>query len=199
MVAEVTRVYGTQRDEARTPGARGIQQATVVLTLVGYDNADVPVAHALLRRLRADLEIKRMYVSPSVRGLGAAGSLIVALEDEARALAAHRIVLHTGDRQVAAIRTYERHGYTPIPIYEPYVGMAASLCFEKVLRPRVVATRPTSVVDDTATVGNTDTSTPVASHESASAAAADGARLPALPEVHLADRSMPHGSVGYAG
>lgn len=133
MVREVTQAYGSQRDEAGTADARGIEPSSVVLTLVGHDAADVPVAHALLRRLGDDLEIKRMYVAPDARGLGAAELLMVALEDEARALGTHRIVLHTGDRQVAAIRTYERHGYTPIPIYEPYVGMPSSLCFEKVL------------------------------------------------------------------
>jgi GNAT superfamily N-acetyltransferase len=133
MVAEVSAVYGSQRDYASSDGGKGIEDSTVVLTLVGYLGPR-PVAQAVLRRLRDDLEIKRMYVSPDARGLGAADALMAALEDEARSLGAPRIVLHTGDRQIAAVRTYERHGYVPIPIYEPYVGMPASLCFEKVLR-----------------------------------------------------------------
>lgn len=132
MVAEVTEVYGSQRDHASDAGAKGITPESVVMTLVGYDG-DRPVAHAVLRRLGDDVEIKRMYVSPEARGRGATNALMAALEGEARTLGAPRIVLHTGDRQVAAIRTYERHGYTPIDIYEPYIGMPASLCFEKVL------------------------------------------------------------------
>ena len=132
MVAEVTSVYGSQRDDASGQDSKGITPESVVVTLVGYLDG-VPVAQGLVRRLGDDLEIKRMYVDPAARGLGAASVLLLALEDECRALGVPRIVLHTGDRQLAAIRTYEGPGYTPIPIYEPYVGMPASLCFEKVL------------------------------------------------------------------
>jgi GNAT superfamily N-acetyltransferase len=131
MVAEVTTIYGAQRD-AGGSGATGIDPSSVLVTLVGYVD-DRPVAHALLRRLGDEVEIKRMFVAPEARGLGAASVMMQALEDTARAAGAARVVLHTGDRQVAAIRTYDRHGYTPIPVYEPYVGMPASLCFEKVL------------------------------------------------------------------
>jgi GNAT superfamily N-acetyltransferase len=132
MVAEVVSVYGAQRDRGTSGMPTGIDAATVLVTLVGYDG-DRPVAHAVLRRLGDEVEIKRMYVSPDARGLGAADALMAALEAEARTREAVRIVLHTGDRQVAAVRTYERHGFTPIPVYEPYVGMPASLCFEKIL------------------------------------------------------------------
>jgi GNAT superfamily N-acetyltransferase len=133
MVAEVSSIYGAQRDHGGDGArARGIEPDTVLVTLVGYAD-ERPVAHALLRRLGDEVEIKRMFVAPDARGLGASRALMGALEDAAREAGAARIVLHTGDRQVAAVRTYERHGYTPIPIYEPYVGMPASLCFEKVL------------------------------------------------------------------
>jgi GNAT superfamily N-acetyltransferase len=132
MVAEVTTIYGAQRDAGGGSAAAGIDPASVLVTLVGYVG-DRPVAHALLRRLGDEVEIKRMFVAPEARGLGAATDLMQALEDDARAAGAARIVLHTGDRQVAAVRAYQRHGYTPIPVYEPYVGMPASLCFEKIL------------------------------------------------------------------
>lgn len=130
MVAEVKRIYGAQRDTGSSGAPTAVSADTVVVTLVGYAG-ERPVAHALLRRLGDEIEIKRMFVSPDARGLGAASALMTALEDEARAAGAARIVLHTGDRQVAAVRTYERHGFTPIPVYEPYVGMPSSLCFEK--------------------------------------------------------------------
>lgn len=132
MVVEVTQVYGGQRDYGSGEGAKGIDPDSVVATVVGYLD-DEPVAQGLVRRLGDDLEIKRMYVAPAARGTGAASSLLVELERCCRSEGAPRIVLHTGERQSAAIRTYERHGYTPIPIYPPYVGMPASLCFEKVL------------------------------------------------------------------
>ncbi|MCD9198855.1 GNAT family N-acetyltransferase [Aeromicrobium wangtongii] len=132
MVDEVNAVYGSQRDYGSNGGAKGIDPASVVATIVGYVG-ERPVAHALLRRLGDDIEIKRMYVRPEARGQGGADALMAALEDEARAAGARRLILHTGDRQDAAIRIYQRHGYTPIEVYQPYVGMPASLCFEKLL------------------------------------------------------------------
>lgn len=57
---------------------------------------------------------------------------MAALVTEVEALGATRVVLHTGDRQVAAVGLYERHGFTPIPVHEPYLGVPGSLCFEKV-------------------------------------------------------------------
>lgn len=132
MVDEVTQVYGGQRDHGSGEGAKGIDPDAVVVTVVGYLDGE-PVTQGLVRRLADDLEIKRMYVAPAARGHGAASALLLELEKHCRAEGASRIVLHTGERQTAAIRTYQRHGYTPIPIYPPYVGMPASLCFEKVL------------------------------------------------------------------
>ncbi len=131
MVAEVSALYGSQRDSGGGTGA-GIEPGSVVLTIVGY-RGDQPVAHALLRTWGPDLEIKRMFVTPEVRGLGVADALIVALEEGARSLGAVRLVLHTGERQLAAIRTYRRHGFTPIEVYGPYVDMPESLCFAKPL------------------------------------------------------------------
>ncbi|MFI5426416.1 GNAT family N-acetyltransferase [Aeromicrobium sp. UC242_57] len=134
MVAEVGTIYGSQRDYGSSDGAEGIDAASVVLTLLGRV-AERPVAHALLRRLGDDLEIKRMFVLPEARGLGAADGPDGGAGGRGPTAGASRIVLHTGDRRLAAVRAYQRHGYTPIPIYEPYVGMPASLCFEKVLNP----------------------------------------------------------------
>lgn len=130
MVAEVSGLYGAQRDHDGSSASAGIDPQSVVLAVVGYLGVR-PVAHVLLRRLGADLEIKRMYVSPDARGRRAADALLAAIDDAARSLGAPRLVLHTGERQLAAIRTYQRQGFTPIPVYEPYVDMPESLCFEK--------------------------------------------------------------------
>jgi len=43
-----------------------------------------------------------------------------------------RVVIHTGDRQHAALRFYERHRYTPIEVFAPYEAVTYSRCFEKV-------------------------------------------------------------------
>ena len=44
---------------------------------------------------------------------------------------AERVVLHTGERQTAAIALYRRSGYRPIEIFAPYDQVPESLCFEK--------------------------------------------------------------------
>ncbi len=132
MVAEVSHIYGQQRDVASGDGAGGIDPDSVVLTVLGYDEDGVAVAHALLRRLGDEVEIKRMFVAPGARGLGAADLLMTQLETVASEQSdPKRIVLHTGDRQAAAIAVYRRHGYVEIDVYEPYVGMPSSRCFAK--------------------------------------------------------------------
>ncbi len=109
---------------------------TVLLTVVAYDDDGRPVGHACLRRLdgpmAGDLEIKRMFVEPDARGSGVADALLAAVEQRARDEGVPRVVIHTGDRQHAALRFYERHGYTPIDIFPPYEAVTYSRCFEKV-------------------------------------------------------------------
>jgi GNAT superfamily N-acetyltransferase len=107
-----------------------------LLTVVAYDD-ERPVGHACLRTLdgnmAGELEIKRMYVEPDARGSGVADALLAAVEQRARDEGVPRIVIHTGDRQHAALRFYERHGYTPIDVFAPYEGVTYSRCFEKAL------------------------------------------------------------------
>ncbi len=111
-----------------------LDPASVLLTVVAYDDGR-PVGHACLRRLDGDmageLEIKRMYVEPDVRGRGIADALLAAMEQRARDEGVPRVVIHTGDRQVAALRFYERHGYTPIDVFAPYEEVTYSRCFER--------------------------------------------------------------------
>ena len=79
-------------------------------------------------------EVKRMYVAESHRGNGYAGILIQNLEYWARELGAHRCILETGVRQVAAIRSYRKSGYVRIDNYGQYADVSDSLCFEKILQ-----------------------------------------------------------------
>lgn len=81
----------------------------------------VPVGCGAVRVLDADTgELKRMYVSPDVRGTGLGRRLVAALEAEARALGVRRLVLETGTRQEAAIALYRATGFRPIPLYGEY-------------------------------------------------------------------------------
>jgi GNAT superfamily N-acetyltransferase len=117
-----------------------LDPSSVLLTVVAYDDDERPVGHACLRRLdgpmAGELEIKRMFVEPDARGSGVADALLAAVEQRAKDDGAQRVVIHTGDRQKAALRFYERHGYTPIDVFAPYESVTYSRCFEKALRAR---------------------------------------------------------------
>ncbi len=132
MTAEIHRLYADDPTSQNRDGRLDIDPTSVVLTALIRDGGE-PIGHIALRRLGDDLEIKRMYVVPGRRGEDLADRLLDVVEQEARSLGAARLVLHTGERQQAAVSFYTRHGYTPIEVYPPYEQLAYSLCFEKVL------------------------------------------------------------------
>ena len=94
-----------------------------------------PVGCGAMRLLDAGTaELKRMYVSPAVRGKGLGRRLVTALEAEARALGVRRLVLETGVRQHAALALYEATGFQPIPLYGEYrLSPGTSVCLGKEL------------------------------------------------------------------
>jgi GNAT superfamily N-acetyltransferase len=100
--------------------------------LVVYQGA-APVGCGALRLLDAETaELKRMYVSPLVRGKGIGRRLVAALEAEARALGVRRLVLETGVRQAAALALYRATGFQPIPLFGEYCGSPeTSVCLGK--------------------------------------------------------------------
>ena len=58
------------------------------------------------------LELRKMYLHPSLRGKGWGNRLLLAALAAARARGAKRVVLETASRLTAAIALYERHGFT---------------------------------------------------------------------------------------
>jgi putative acetyltransferase len=76
-------------------------------------------------------EVKRMFVVPERRGTGVSTAIVRALEQAASDRGFTRLVLETGDGLHAAIRFYQREGFTPIPTYGHYIGSPISLCFSK--------------------------------------------------------------------
>jgi GNAT superfamily N-acetyltransferase len=93
----------------------------------------IPVGCGAIRILDpGTAELKRMYVTPSVRGTGLGRRLVNALESEARALGVRHLLLETGVRQAAAIALYRASGFQPIPLYGEYLlSPETSLCFCK--------------------------------------------------------------------
>ncbi|WP_457101307.1 MFS transporter [Microbacterium sp. P5_E9] len=120
---------------ARVGQALSVDPDTIVATIIAVDAEGDPVGHAALRdlggELAGSLEVKRVFVAPPVRGTGVSRLLMGELERIAADRGAERLILQTGDRQPDAIALYEKIGYTPIPVYPPYVEITFSHCFEK--------------------------------------------------------------------
>jgi len=81
-------------------------------------------------------EVKRMYVRPSARGQGVAQAVLARLETEAREAGCDVLRLETGESQQAAIRLYERAGFSRRTAFGDYATMppamiATSIFFEK--------------------------------------------------------------------
>ncbi len=116
-------------DPAEVSGRRGA-------FLVIYHEGN-PVGCGAVRLLDPGTgELKRMYVSPAVRGKGLGRRLVAALEAEALALGVRRLVLETGIRQTAALALYRATGFHPIPLYGEYLqSPGTSICLGKELAP----------------------------------------------------------------
>jgi len=114
--------------------AFAIDPETMVLTLIATVDG-VPAAHAALRMLAGEYELKRLVTLAGYRGRGLSRTLIEAGAAAAAARGARRLILQTGDRQPEAVGLYERLGYRPIPIYPPYEAIWFSLCYERILTP----------------------------------------------------------------
>jgi GNAT superfamily N-acetyltransferase len=97
---------------------------------IGYVNGE-PAVSGAFRPWEGAAEIKRVFVLPSQRGRGLARRMLAFLEAEAAKRGYVRGVLETGSRQHEAIGLYRSMGWTPIPVFGPYIGSPISVCFEK--------------------------------------------------------------------
>lgn len=125
---------GPMRDAALR--ALAVDPDDVLATVLAVSgDTGLPVAHAALRSLNGEWEVKRVVVLESERGRGIASLLMGEIEAIAARGGASRVILQTGDQQPEAVALYSKLGYTPIPVYEPYAtAIPFSLCFEKRLR-----------------------------------------------------------------
>lgn len=116
-----------------SPAARAalsVDPQDIVVTIVAVlDGA--AVGHGALRRLGTDLEVKRVVVTEAARGRGVSYVLMAGLEQQAHALAATRLLLSTGDRQLEAVHLYEKIGYAETDLYPPYDVVPWTRCFAK--------------------------------------------------------------------
>jgi putative acetyltransferase len=108
-------------------------EAPGVTVFVARDENSVAGMAALVERGDGTAELKRMFVPESARGRGIAAALLRAIERYASLHTIRLIQLETGPLQGAAIRVYERGGYTLIPNFGKYIGDPNSVCYEKAL------------------------------------------------------------------
>ena len=71
-------------------------------------------------------EVKRMYVRDTARGRGVAQAILARLEAEARSAGLAMLRLETGTVQHAAMRLYERAGFTVCGAFGDYLTKSAS-------------------------------------------------------------------------
>ena len=106
-----------------------------VLFFIGRMDGE-PVGCGAIALTDGYAEVKRMYVRTHARGKNVAQAVLDRLEIEARSRGTKRLVLETGDNRDAAIRFYERAGFTRCAAFGPYLAMppsaiAHSVFFEK--------------------------------------------------------------------
>lgn len=100
---------------------------------VARDAADAIVGCAAVVLSSEYGEIKRMYVKPEARGLGAAKRLMAELELASRAAGCSSMVLETGPSQPEAIALYARHGFEQCGPYGDYRDDPLSVFMRKAL------------------------------------------------------------------
>jgi putative acetyltransferase len=79
------------------------------------------------------MEIKRMYVSPEVRGQKIGESILSELENWSRELGNSKSILFMGSKQPEASKLYQRNGYFLIEKYGKLKEIPDSQCLAKKL------------------------------------------------------------------
>jgi GNAT superfamily N-acetyltransferase len=114
MIVELTPLYGRiDIPEAPSAGPSDFSPPAGAF-LLGFEDGQAICCGGIKRLPDGACEIKRMYVVPQARGRGVAKELLVALEDEARALGYTVARLDTGPEQPHAERMYREAGYADI-------------------------------------------------------------------------------------
>ncbi len=107
-----------------------LEQPSVSFFVARNDGVAVGCA-ALVEAGDGTAEIKRMFVDPEARGLGAASRLMDKLEEQATKSGLKAIRLETGIYQPEAIGLYRKYGYVEIEPFGSYQPDPLGLFMEK--------------------------------------------------------------------
>lgn len=117
-------------EAARLAASFAIDPEDIVSTFIATVDG-VFAAHAALRALGDQWELKRLVTLPEFRGRGLSQALIAAIEKDVRDRGGSRLILQTGDRQPEAVSLYLKLGFERIPTFAPYTVFAGSNCFAR--------------------------------------------------------------------
>jgi GNAT superfamily N-acetyltransferase len=117
-IRDVTQTAGLTQLDLQA-GVRDVAEyrAPTGVFLLGLFDEEAVACIGLRRRNDVEAEIKRMWVSPAVRGRGVGATLLAEVEARATELGYARVVLDTNGALTPAMRLYRTHGYTPIERY----------------------------------------------------------------------------------
>ncbi|MEN9570148.1 MAG: hypothetical protein RL172_1379 [Bacteroidota bacterium] len=105
----------------------------ITTALVVYVN-NQPAAIGCFKQYNSTtVEIKRMFVEKPFRGMGLSKKILNHLELWAAQLGYQYAVLETSIHFTVAINLYKQAGYSIIPNYDQYAGLAESVCMKKQL------------------------------------------------------------------
>jgi putative acetyltransferase len=107
-----------------------LEQENVIFAVVRND-AGAAIACGALVLGGKTAELKRMFVSPSGRGQGAAAKVLTKLEDEAIKHDYRLVQLETGPFQLEALAFYKKHGFQVCDAFGDYPEHPLSVFMEK--------------------------------------------------------------------
>ena len=121
LVSDTLREFGFEPDSALDPDLDDPAQTYAALWVV-LDEGGVVGSIALRDLGHGELELKRMYLRPSLRGLGTGRRLLRTALVWAREQGARLVKLDTTPEMEAARHLYEAHGFVRVPGSAPRQG-----------------------------------------------------------------------------
>jgi len=134
LIVQLDKELYTRYQSAQTAYDKHNKIELIDTVIIAYDNGGQPIGCGCFKNFNKDtVEIKRMFVTASYRGMGISKLILKELENWAKDLGFSEAILETGVKQGEAIGLYSNAGYSRIENYGQYKDISTSVCFEKKL------------------------------------------------------------------